>query len=355
MRDATFGETLQRRVAAAWGERGAIAWALWPLSLVFRAVTAIRRVLFARGLLRTERVGVPVVVVGNLVAGGAGKTPAVLAVVELLRRRGYRPGIVSRGHGGSATGAAGIVDVRLDTPAAVCGDEPLLLCRRSGAPVVVGADRPAAAHTLLRMHPEVDIVVADDGLQHLRLHRDAQLIVFDERGAGNGFVLPAGPLREPIGHAPPPRSVVVYNAAGPTMPWPGGIAARDLAGATALADWWAGRAPDRDVLTQLRGRPLLAAAGMARPQRFFAMLRAHGLDLETALPLPDHHAFASLPWPAQTADVVITEKDAVKLPPGTALGATRVWVATLDWRLPPACEDALLRLLPTSSASRKEP
>lgn len=354
MRGASFGESLQRRVVAAWGERGVIAWSLWPLSLVFRAATALRRALFARGLLRAAHVGVPVVVVGNLVAGGAGKTPAVLAVVELLRRRGYRPGIVSRGHGGSAAGTDG-VEVRPDSPAAVCGDEPLLLRRRSGAPVVVGADRPAAARMLLRLHPQVDIVVADDGLQHLRLHRDAQLIVFDERGIGNGFLLPAGPLREPIGRAPPPRSVVVYNAAGPTTPWPGGIAARDLAGATALADWWAGRAPDRDVLTQLRARPLLAAAGMARPQRFFAMLRAHGLDVETELPLPDHHAFASLPWPAQTADVVVTEKDAVKLPPGTALGATRVWVATLDWRLPPACEDALLRLLPAPPASRKEP
>lgn len=353
MRDATFGESVQRRVVAAWGERGAIAWMLWPLSLIFRAATALRRALFALGLLRTVRVGVPVVVVGNLVAGGAGKTPAVLAVVDLLRRNGYEPGIVSRGHGGSAIGAQG-VDVRPDTPASVCGDEPLLLRRRGGAPVVVGADRPAAARTLRRLHPEVDIVVADDGLQHLRLHRDAQLIVFDERGAGNGFVLPAGPLREPIGRAAPPRSVVVYNADAPTTAWPGGIGQRGLSGATALADWWAGRAPDRDLLAQLRGRPLLAAAGMARPQRFFDMLRAHGLTIDRVLPLPDHHPFSTLPWPAQTADVVITEKDAVKLPPGTPLGATRVWVATLDWRLPPACGDALLRLLPPAPALPKE-
>lgn len=353
MREPTLGESLQRRIVAAWGERGVLAWALWPLSLLFRAATALRRTFFALGLLGVERLPVPVVVVGNLVAGGAGKTPAVLAVVALLRRKGYTPGIVSRGHGGSAACAQGI-EVRPDSRAADCGDEPLLLQRRSGAPVVVGADRPAAARTLLRLHPEVDIVVADDGLQHLRLHRDAQLIVFDERGAGNGFLLPAGPLREPIGRAAPPRSVVVYNADAPTTAWPGGIGQRGLSGATALADWWAGRAPDRDLLAQLRGRPLLAAAGMARPQRFFDMLRAHGLTIDRVLPLPDHHPFSTLPWPAQTADVVITEKDAVKLPPGTPLGATRVWVATLDWRLPPACGDALLRLLPPAPALPKE-
>jgi tetraacyldisaccharide 4'-kinase len=353
MRERTFAESLQRRVVAAWGERGAIAWMLWPLSLVFRAATALRRALFALGLLRTVRVGVPVVVVGNLVAGGAGKTPAVLAVVDLLRRSGYTPGIVSRGHGGSAASTQS-VDVRPDSPAGVCGDEPLLLRRRSGAPVVVGADRPAAARTLLRLHPAVDIIVADDGLQHLRLQRDAQLIVFDERGGGNGFLLPAGPLREPIGRAAPRRSVIVYNAAEPTTPWPGGIARRELAGVATLADWWAGCAPDRELLARLRGRPLLAAAGMARPQRFFDMLRARGLQIEAELPLPDHHPFESLPWPSQTADVIVTEKDAVKLPPGTALGPARVWVATLDWRLPQDCEDALLCLLPAPPASHKE-
>lgn len=353
MRNAGLGESLQRRVAAAWDERGTLAWALWPLSLAFRAVVALRGALFALGLLRAERLAVPVVVVGNLVAGGAGKTPAVLAVVDLLRRNGYTPGIVSRGHGGSGARVQGL-EVQPDSRAAVCGDEPLLLRRRSGAPVVVGADRVAAAHMLLRLHPKVDVVVADDGLQHLRLRRDAQLIVFDERGGGNGFLLPAGPLREPIARTAPPRSVVVYNAAAPTTPWPGGIAQRGLAGVTTLADWWAGRAPERDSLERLRARPLLAAAGVARPQRFFDMLRAHGLEFGE-LALPDHHPFAQIPWPARTGDVIVTEKDAVKLPRGTALGSTRVWVATLDWRLPPDCEGALLGLIPSPPASRKEP
>ncbi len=341
---------LQRRVEAAWRARGALATCLWPLSLVYRAGVALRSALFAAGVLRTERVAAPVVVVGNLVAGGAGKTPAVLAVVELLRRSGWTPGIVSRGYGRSGEG---VLDLARDMPAGRCGDEPLLLRLRSSAPVVVGRDRVAAARELLRLHREVDIVVSDDGLQHRRLARDAQLIVFDERGAGNGWLLPAGPLREPMTQAVPARSVVLYNAPAPSAAWPGSTAQRSLAGATSLADWWAGRAPDRDLLVLLQERPLLAVAGLARPGRFFAMLRAHGLQIDE-LALPDHHPFTSLPWPAQTRDVILTEKDAVKLPPTTALGATRVWVATLDFRLEPACEQALLRLLPTPPAVREE-
>ena len=216
---------------------------------------------------------------------------------------------------------------------------------RTGAPVQVGRDRPAAGRELLRRHPAVDIVVSDDGLQHTRLARDAQLIVFDERGAGNGLLLPAGPLREPLAPTAPPLSVVVYNAAAASTAWPGTLAHRGLAGATPLAAWWAGEAASLATLAALAGRPLLAVAGLARPGRFFAMLRAHGLRIDE-LALPDHFPFHSMPWPAGTPDVVVTEKDAVKLPPGTPLGATRVWVATLDFALAPAGETALCRLLP---------
>ena len=343
---------LERRVEAAWRARGGLARLLWPLSLLYRAVVAGRRALFALGVLRAERVAVPVVVVGNLIAGGAGKTPAVLAVAAALRRRGWTPGIVSRGHG-RAGGA--LVEVAASTPAAECGDEPRLLHLRSGAPVMVGRDRPAAARALLRRHPAVDVVVSDDGLQHLRLARDAQLIVFDERGIGNGWLLPAGPLREPMAREAPARSVVLYNATAPSTAWPGSLARRALAGASALADWQAGAAPSAALLALLQERPLLAAAGIARPGRFFAMLRERGLQIDE-LPLPDHYPFTTLPWPAHTRDVIVTEKDAVKLVgPGTALGTTRVWVATLDFELAPACVDALARLLPTPPARREGP
>lgn len=342
--------SLQRQIEAAWAGRGTLAALLWPLSLLYRGAIALRAAAWALGLRRSERLAAPVIVVGNLIAGGAGKTPATLALVDLLRRAGWTPGIVSRGHGGSA---GGVVEVTRDTPARLCGDEPLLLRLRSGAPVVVGRDRVAAARELLRRHPAVDIVVSDDGLQHLRLARDAQLIVFDERGAGNGWLLPAGPLREPMTRAAPARSVVLYNAAAPSTPWPGTLARRRLAGVTALADWWAGAAPDAQCLDQLRPRPLLAVAGIARPVRFFALLRESGLRIEE-LALPDHYPFDALPWPTPMQDVILTEKDAVKLPPGTPLGATRVWVATLDLGLTPECEQALLQLLPARPGRRTE-
>ena len=197
------------RLQRAWLERGAAA-ALLPLAWLFGALAASRRGLYRAGMLRRVEVGVPVVVVGNLIAGGAGKTPTVLAVVRLLQRHGRRPGIVSRGHGRTD---AGVLEVSPDTLAQDCGDEPLLLRLRAGVPVCVARDRVAAAQALRRRHPEVDVIVSDDGLQHLRLARDLQIIVFDERGAGNGWLLPAGPLREPLPATPPPRSLVLYNAA----------------------------------------------------------------------------------------------------------------------------------------------
>lgn len=198
---------------------------------------------------------------------------------------------------------------------------------------------------LLAAHSDVDIIVSDDGLQHRRLGRDAQLIVFDERGAGNGWLLPAGPLREPLAREVPARSVVLYNASCATTAWPGEVARRGIGGALLLAAWRAGEPTTEANLAILRGRPVLAAAGIARPQRFFAMLRARGLTIDE-LALPDHFDFERLPWPAQAPDVIVTEKDAVKLTADTPLGSTRVWVATLDFRLAPASERALLSLLP---------
>jgi tetraacyldisaccharide 4'-kinase len=322
-----------------------LAWLLLPLSLLFRFALVLKRGLAAVGWMRPERLPVPVIVVGNLVVGGAGKTPTVMAVVALLRRRGWTPGIVSRGYGraGGETLA-----VRRETPARLCGDEPLLLHLRTGVPVQVGRDRAAAGRALLQRCPEVDIVVSDDGLQHLRLARDAQVIVFDERGFGNGLLLPAGPLREPPARAAPARSVVVYNAPAASTAWSGFVAQRRLAGALPLEAWWRGEQASPETLAGLAGRPLLAAAGMSRPERFFAMLRGHGLQIE-GLPLRDHFDFDVLPWPPGTPDVIITEKDAVKLPPATPLGATRVWVARLDFRLDPDAEAALCRLLAAPS------
>ena len=333
--------TRSQRLQRAWLARGALACALLPLAAAFGALTALRRGLYRVGLLPAHTLPVPVIVVGNLITGGAGKTPTVIAIVGLLRRHGFTPGIVSRGYTGSQTG---LLEVARGQSAAQSGDEPLLMHLRTGAPLVVGRDRVAAARQLLQRHPRVDVIVSDDGLQHLALARALQVIVFDERGAGNGWLLPAGPLREALPTAPPPRSLIVYNATAPSTPLPGTLARRRLAGAVRLRDWWAGTAASPDALDALRGRPLVAAAGLARPERFFAMLREAGLNF-SPLPLPDHHDYATLPWAADTADVVLTEKDAIKLDPERS-GATRIWVAPLDFTLDTAFETALLTLLP---------
>lgn len=339
-----------QRLADVWTRRGAVAWALYPLSLLYRLLWRLRALAYRRGWLRTHHLPVPVVIVGNLIAGGAGKTPTVMATVALLRSQGRTPGIVSRGFGRADSA---IREVGAASHATEVGDEPLLLHLRTGAAVMVGRDRAAAARALLQRHPQVDVIVSDDGLQHLALARDASVIVFDERGAGNGWLLPAGPLREPMPRALAPRSLVLYNARSASTHLPGLRAKRRLAGAVALGDWWQGRPADMGTLRSLAGRKPLAAAGTAQPQRFFDMLRDAGLAFE-ALPLPDHYPFTHLPWPANTADVVVTEKDAVKLPPhheGLARGATRVWVVALDFVPDPAYGPRLAQLLASSDST----
>jgi tetraacyldisaccharide 4'-kinase len=238
--------------------------------------------------------------------------------------------------------------VARDAAATEVGDEPLLLQRRTGVPVAVGADRVGAGHALLGAHPRVDVIVSDDGLQHLALERDVDVLVFDERGAGNGRLLPAGPLRERLPPALGPRQIALYNAAAATTPLPGYLVRRSLAGVTPLDAWWEGAAPSRRALESLRDREVLAVAGLARPERFFAMLRDEGLRIAER-PLGDHADFSSLPWPAATADVVLTEKDAIKVAATRRLG-TRVWVARLDFVPEPGFGSALLAMLPPPSS-----
>jgi tetraacyldisaccharide 4'-kinase len=230
-----------------------------------------------------------------------------------------------------------------DTAAAV-GDEPLLIRRRTGVPVWVGRDRAAAARGLCAAHPEVDVLVSDDGLQHHQLPREAELVVFDERGAGNGLLLPAGPLRQALPRRLSPRTRVVYTGGAPSTALPGALALRHIGAAWPLDAWLAGDSRSARPLESLRGRPCLAVAGLAAPEKFFTMLRAAGLAIEPR-PLPDHHAYDTLPWPAGTADVVTTEKDAVKIDPARR-GETRVWVVPLDLALPAALVGELIQLLP---------
>ena len=317
---------IEARLAQEWQQRGPLAWALTPLACVFGAVAAARRAAFALGWLKRVNVQLPVVVVGNVTVGGTGKTPSVIALVDALRSAGFTPGVISRGYG------AKIVRPTAVTPAssaAAAGDEPLLISRRTGAPVWVCPDRVAAAQALRDAHPDVDVIVSDDGLQHYRLVRDFELVVFDHRLGGNGFLLPAGPLREPLSrHRDATLVNNPYDRALP--PWPDTFALKLEPGDA----WHLDNPKLRRPLAQFKGDRVLAAAGIGAPERFFATLRAAGVSPATRA-LPDHYAFSTNPFVDIDADtILITEKDAVKL--GSWHDA-RIWVvpveAALDHRL----------------------
>jgi tetraacyldisaccharide 4'-kinase len=299
--------SLESTLTRAWLRRGALACALWPLSLVFRAIAGLRAALFRAGLMQSHKLPVPVLVVGNIFIGGTGKTPLTIWLADTLRGAGFTPGIISRGHGG-AGGAPRAV--RPDALAAEVGDEPLLMARRTGCPVMVGRDRPAAGRALLAAHPQVDIIISDDGLQHYALQRDIEIVLFDGRGAGNGWLLPAGPLREPRSRR---RDFTVVNTPllTPELAASVGGAPFRMQLAGTVAERLTARA-ERKPLAEFAGKRIVAAAGIGNPGRFFAMLRAQGLAF-AELALPDHHDFLDQPFARVDADIIlITEKDAVK-------------------------------------------
>ena len=302
MAPAAHRAALEKGLTRAWRRRGPVAWLLWPLSLGYRALLALREVLYRRGWLAVARCPVPVLVVGNVVAGGAGKTPVLLTLVRHLQARGLRVGVISRGYGRHSSGCR---QVQADSPAREVGDEPALIRRSTGAPVVVAERRAEAAAALLAHHPTTQLILCDDGLQHRALHRDFEVCVFDDRGLGNGFLLPAGPLREPW---PRPVDLVLHTGALPALA--GHHAPRQLAPFALRAD---GTSVTLASLATAQ-RPLLALAAIAQPEPFFAMLRAAGLPLAATLALPDHYDFDSFnPNEYKGYTLICTEKDAVKL------------------------------------------
>ena len=295
------GAYLHQHLPEVWLRRGLVARVLLPVAWAYGALVALRRWAFGVGLFRSERVPALVIVVGNVVAGGAGKTPTTIALVKHLQLQGLRVGVISRGHGRQTRDTRPVAPDSLPQDV---GDEPLLIHQATGAPLWVGAVRADAAHALLKAHPEVRIIVCDDGLQHLALTRDLEICVMDERGIGNGWLLPAGPLREPW-----PRKVDVLLHTGASGV-PGGFqACRQLAAQARTAD---GRLVP---LQDLKDQAVDAVAGLARPQAFFDMLRQSGLTLVQTTALPDHHDYAQ--WPASSTNrpLLCTEKDAAKLWP----------------------------------------
>ena len=280
-------------------------WPLVPLAGLFWLGVTLRRLAFDRGWLASERLPVPVIVVGNLSVGGTGKTPLVLWLVDWLRSLGWRPGVILRGYGGQARDWPQAVLATSD-PRQV-GDEAVLLARKTGGPVVAGPDRVAAGRLLLASPPcdtPCDVLISDDGLQHYRLQRDLEILVIDaSRGFGNGFCLPAGPLREPRARA---REIPLRVSTG--GPWPG---AESLALRT--GDLVSLRDPQRTrALASLKGQRVTAVAGIGNPERFFNLLRQAGLHVDER-PYLDHHAFTAVEaaaWPP--GPLIMTEKDAVK-------------------------------------------
>lgn len=304
---------------------------------MFRLVVLARRWAYRLRILSSYRAGIPVVVVGNLVAGGSGKTPLVLWIAEYLANRGWRPGIVSRGYGARVESprAATIV-----SEAAEVGDEPALMARRGGCPVWVGPDRAATVAAMRAANPDVNVAVLDDGLQHYRLRRDVEIAVVDARVFGNGWMIPAGPLREPPSRLASVDAVVTNGTdavAGYAMRVEGTLARR-------FTD-----SGSRRPLESFRGQRVHAVAGIGDPRRFFALLAGQGIDV-IGHPFPDHHPFQ----PSDLAfgdglPVLMTEKDAVKLRGG---GEPHWWIVPVHVQMDPAFGEWLARKLEAASPGK---
>jgi len=285
-----------------WYHPNPLKWLLWPLGGFYRAAMGIRRVIFQVGIRPVTKLSLPVIVVGNITVGGAGKTPLVIWLAGELQSRGYRVGIVSRGYGGSAKEWPQRVHTNSDP--ALVGDEPVLLARATGCPVIVGPDRTAAAQSLTDKG-QVDVLLADDGLQHYALDRTVEIAVIDgERGLGNGFCLPAGPLREPKGRIAKVDAIVINGGwwchTGAFRAQPVVQRLYQVAGSA------------QKSLEEFHDTKVHAVAGIGNPQRFFNLLE----DAEIHVlphPWPDHANLSSEDLKFDDAHpVLVTEKDAVK-------------------------------------------
>ena len=328
-----------------WERRGGGALVFLPLTFLFWIATAVRRALYRLRILPRWRAKVPVVVVGNITVGGTGKTPLALAILDLLERRGYTAGVVARGYGRvppKENDPRGVVRVYPDiaTPE-LFGDEPVLIARRSRVPVYISPDRAAAARALLDAHPEVNVIVSDDGLQHYALERDIEIAVVDgDRRFGNGLLLPSGPLREPVSRLARVDAVVVNGGGGERLEtgaprtFPMHLASERFSRLASNQEL----APPEFAL-MARGRNVVAVAGIGNPDRFFDHLAALGVGaLRRAF--PDHHHYQPADLKLPGAEIIVmTEKDAVKC---AAFADGRMWFLRVEASLPAEFDDFLL-------------
>jgi tetraacyldisaccharide 4'-kinase len=315
------GNTVESLINRIWYGDSLTYLFLLPLSGLFALIAAARRLMYRKGILRSHKMPVPVVVVGNITAGGAGKTPVTVWLAEVLKGKGMSPAIISRGYCGNVTDA--VLEVNAASDPGLVGDEPVLLARRTGCPVLVNANRVESA--LKAVSQGADVIISDDGLQHYRLRRDAEIAVVDgSRGLGNGHLLPAGPLRESERRLMSVDRVMVQRAVGDAGTLYGNrtldirTSRFSLAGETLhnIAD------ETKTELKKFDGQSVHAVAGIANPERFFRQLESHGIKV-IRHPLPDHARItaADVSFDDELA-VIVTEKDAVKC---TAIAHERLW------------------------------
>ena len=340
---------MRKILQQAWRTRGLLACLLWPASRIYGLLIKVRRHLYQSEFFTSEKLPIPVLVVGNVVAGGAGKTPLVMALVQHLQRRGLTVGVLSRGYG--RTGSV-CQEVFADTPVSESGDEPALIKRATGAPIFVASSRIEAGRALLQAYPATQLLICDDGLQHYALQRDIEIAVFDDSGVGNGWLLPAGPLREPW----PERlssgvDMVLHSGQNPAFK--GFTASRQLSDHAVAADG------ETLALSSLQGQPVVALAAIAKPDAFFEMLTACGLTLSQTISLPDHHDFSGYQVAIEPETTLLcTEKDSVKLFGLQSMTTVRVLAVPLQFSPEPAfmtAVDALLAPLLTTGLNSQLP
>jgi len=313
-----------------WLQKQWATYTLWhllltPLSWLFFVVARIRRWLYISGWLKSYRLSVPVIVVGNINVGGTGKTPLVIWLAEQLLQAGYKPGIISRGYGGQTKTVQAVF---ADSNPQQLGDEPVLIAKRTNCPVFVSPDRVAAGQALVRAHPECNVIISDDGLQHYRLQRDVEIVVFDSvKGFGNEALLPAGPLRESVSRLRSVDAVVSNGAVADVQKFVSiyGVTPIEMQLQSGdfvnLLD-----ASKKSTAATFVGQQVLAIAGIGNPERFFQQLTHMGVSFSSKS-YPDHYAFSAHDFELTNESVVMTEKDAVKC---NAFARSNFWVLPVN-------------------------